>query len=876
MTSQTDTSIEPIEGGREGDVHPSLEDIHHCVINLVTDEKSKINKDTGRQLLKYFPQMMAMVGRQTTEIEVLKAKLEERGKVFSYADALLGRVGEGTRTAPLPAAQPAAPQPGAMGPSITGRPKQALLIYLRTPAANASNDIKVMLKKYFNPHSLGLTDVSLREIRDGIAVQSNTTNDLELLCATIEEHPSTKDVFVLRKPNKRNPQFRVSGVDPDILPAELLTTVNTQNEGLEILPQDFHHRTMFKEKSGNVTHIFEVTAEAYPKIKEKSRLRLGWTMCAVNENFYVPRCDKCCTSFTVEKIDSYYAARKTSERNKRRSYKFVTESFVRASSLETASLLLGQAMFVVVRGRCYHSQKMSGRPYGITATFLEDGCVWASSCECAAKEGLCNHVLALLRLIVLLKRQGYEKPPPEVACTELPQQWQRPRGSQIPATSVAQVDWRAVREGGSSKPRGSRHYDTRKRPRDLSEMQDAIPRLGSDLCALGDSPFAKHLRTVQILGTDSTFVEELKGEFKEEREKLAVLDTQVKELNDELRQKWEKQAKLENLGVHSGDRQQSGEMGEKKVAALQGTGMKELMDTAAEMLTVNKGEENFVVVHAGLNDVFSRRGMALATHIEKGVKQLRVITSGMAHIVMCSIPEVRGRGVGTGGQSRRLTGPSRDSSKNGYEVMNVNRESDVSSLLGRSRPWAHRCLPPRQPRLGINSWPFLRDGEPPSATTTTSVNKQSLVRQGLPCEASPSRTTSSQQRSSPSRRPMVFRSGAVFVVAPATKGSFVRPPTVAASPARNKDISTESARVDPGVYDSTVGGLATLPPCSSPAYGGVERCATLRRHSPGPGEVPCPRSPQFLLQPRLQFLPLPRQPQPLPLQSCLQLRLQFL
>ncbi|KAG0418287.1 hypothetical protein HPB47_004978 [Ixodes persulcatus] len=83
-------------------------------------------------------------------------------------------------------------------------------------------------------------------------------------------------------------------------------------------------------------------------------------------------------------------------------------------------------------------------------------------------------------------------------------------------------------------------------------------------------------------------------------------------------------------------------------------------------------------------------------------------------------------------------------------------------------------------------------------------------------------------------------------------------------------------RVDPGVYDSTVGGLATLPPCSSSAAGGVERCATLWRHGPGPGEVPCPPSPQFLLQPRLQFLPLPRQPQPLPLQSCLQLRLQFL
>lgn len=295
MSNPADDMNKPNEVEGEGDVHPTLEEIHHSVINLITDDKSKINKDTGRQLLQYFAQMMAMMGRQTTENEVLKAKLQERGKVYSYADALMGRVGEGTQTAPLPAAQAAAPQPGETGPTITERPKHALLIYLRTPSTSASNDIKVILKKYFNPHTLGLTDVSLRTIRDGIAVQSNTANDLELLCTAIEEHPSTRDVFVLRKPKKRSPQFRVSGVDPDILPAELLTTINTQNEGLEILPQDFHHRTMYKEKSGNVTHIFEVTAVVYPKIKEKSRLRLGWTMCAVTENFYVPRCDKCCT-----------------------------------------------------------------------------------------------------------------------------------------------------------------------------------------------------------------------------------------------------------------------------------------------------------------------------------------------------------------------------------------------------------------------------------------------------------------------------------------------------------------------------------------------------------------------------------------------------
>lgn len=40
-----------------------------------------------------------------------------------------------------------------------------------------------------------------------------------------------------------------------------------------------------------------------------------------------------------------------------------------------------------------------------------------------------------------------------------------------------------------------------------------------------------------------------------------------------------------------------------KIAALPGRGMKEVMDTAVEILTVKKGAENLVVVHAELNDV---------------------------------------------------------------------------------------------------------------------------------------------------------------------------------------------------------------------------------------------------------------------------------
>lgn len=60
---------------------------------------------------------------------------------------------------------------------------------------------------------------------------------------------------------------------------------------------------------------------------------------------------------------------------------------------------------VLVRRKCYRSQRKSSKPYCVTTTVVADGTVVVSGCECTVKEGLCNHVLASLRLVDLLKEQ---------------------------------------------------------------------------------------------------------------------------------------------------------------------------------------------------------------------------------------------------------------------------------------------------------------------------------------------------------------------------------------------------------------------------------------------------------------------------------------
>lgn len=117
---------------------------------------------------------------------------------------------------------------------------------------------------------VGLQDVVMNSIRNGICVQSQPLRTIQRLTDTINEHANTKDVFVLRKATMRKPQFRLSGVGPDILPAEFSTTLRAQILDVQIEANEFNSRTTLKEKSGNCARIFDVTNEGYKKTRRQT------------------------------------------------------------------------------------------------------------------------------------------------------------------------------------------------------------------------------------------------------------------------------------------------------------------------------------------------------------------------------------------------------------------------------------------------------------------------------------------------------------------------------------------------------------------------------------------------------------------------------
>ncbi|CAN7949932.1 unnamed protein product [Ixodes pacificus] len=98
------------------------------------------------------------------------------------------------------------------------------------------------------------------------------------------------------------------------------------------------------------------------------------------------------------------------------------------------------------------------------------------------------------------------------------------------------------------------------------------------------------------------------------------------------------------------------------------------MAEAKEFVWDNREGRDLVVLHAGLNDVFRGRSQNLGHQPHVGLRELRGINKNV-HVVICTIPEVRGQSLQTERRvieaNRIIKGMSRELK---YGVVEINRE----------------------------------------------------------------------------------------------------------------------------------------------------------------------------------------------------------
>ncbi|KAH6946654.1 hypothetical protein HPB50_014405 [Hyalomma asiaticum] len=192
-----------------------------------------------------------------------------------------------------------------------------------------------------------------------------------------------------------------------------------------------------------------------------------------------------------------------SSRQLTKSYNFAVEAYALPSSVATNTCDLSEGT-VYARATCFRSQRKAGKPYKVyLAIKSSSGVVTHASCECpAGASGACSHILATVRLIALLKKKRFKEAPPELSCTDLSQQWRRPRRQGIQPASLQDVDWRSPRQDGAPMPISTRVFDICSKQDDPQEQLDRMHKLGEGLKKRGNHSFGS-----MLLAAKGPFVE---------------------------------------------------------------------------------------------------------------------------------------------------------------------------------------------------------------------------------------------------------------------------------------------------------------------------------------------------------------------------------
>lgn len=300
------------------------------LMSLLSDNQSKVPVATREKIMGLFFDMQGIIvglktnlARADGRIEELRAQLVEvkshcespsgpKGTVVSpalmptFVEAVRGSCAthanpaRSEATQRTPAGAFALQQSNAVGPNahlaFYSNPNHVLLLSPVVPSANPGPDTITLLKSTFgnDPSGIGVRQVKLIPSRSGLTVVSADRESIDNLEKAIASNVQIKTALKVSRPPRRLPQFKISGVDPSILPGILRANINARNN-LAIPEDGFRHRTNFRDRAGNNVHIIEVSPAVYGLLKNRDRLLIGWTSCPIKENFYVAACQKCCS-----------------------------------------------------------------------------------------------------------------------------------------------------------------------------------------------------------------------------------------------------------------------------------------------------------------------------------------------------------------------------------------------------------------------------------------------------------------------------------------------------------------------------------------------------------------------------------------------------
>ncbi|KAF8784234.1 putative 50 kDa protein in type I like protein [Argiope bruennichi] len=164
---------------------------------------------------------------------------------------------------------------------------QALLIY-PSESSRGPGEIKELLRKEVAHPGIKIKDV--RNIKNGVAIVCENSEDVTRLESTIKNSASLKDTIQSKQPAKRHPSIILYN-----LPEEI--SIDEINEALRSragISDDLKLRFKLTGRQPGTAHwVMEAPSDSFHKIKKLGKIPINWSMYQVREFFHIKRCNKC-------------------------------------------------------------------------------------------------------------------------------------------------------------------------------------------------------------------------------------------------------------------------------------------------------------------------------------------------------------------------------------------------------------------------------------------------------------------------------------------------------------------------------------------------------------------------------------------------------
>jgi hypothetical protein len=172
-----------------------------------------------------------------------------------------------------------------------GSAEKRYKLMVRSKTNHSSDEIKNIIRTSINPTNMKIGICAFRSLRDGrVLLETKSKEEIELLHSNIKDKCNQQLEVNIQK--LRNPNIVIYNVPEEVTVENAEDIISIQNPELNLNAGDMKPKFIFRGKRNTRNLVTEVGAQTRQKIF-KTKLKIGWHICNVEDYVVVSRCFKC-------------------------------------------------------------------------------------------------------------------------------------------------------------------------------------------------------------------------------------------------------------------------------------------------------------------------------------------------------------------------------------------------------------------------------------------------------------------------------------------------------------------------------------------------------------------------------------------------------